>query len=161
MTRQAVFIQGGGDGVHAMWDNKLVNSLSNELGPGYTIRYPVMPNKADPSYAAWKPALEKEFGVLKRDAILIRHSLGGTILIKVLAERAPKLALGGNLHHRRRRSLAREDGPAKTSCLDRTSRPDSHLEFRSFFIMAVRMRSRPLRTLSCTPKLFRARVYAA
>ena len=54
MTRQVLFIQGGGDGVHDKWDDKLVNSPSNELGPGYTIRYPVMPNEADPSpYDCW------------------------------------------------------------------------------------------------------------
>jgi len=95
MTRQVLFIQGGGEGTHDRWDNTLVRSLSNELGPGYTIRYPVMPNEADPSYAAWKATLEKEFGVLERDAILIGHSLGGTILINVLAERVPKHAVGG------------------------------------------------------------------
>jgi len=95
MTRQVLFIQGGGHGAHDKWDNKLVNSLSNELGPGYTICYPVMPNEADPSYAAWKAALMKEFDVLKRDAMLVGHSLGGTILINVLTEWAPQRAIGG------------------------------------------------------------------
>ena len=80
--------------MHDKWDNKLVDSLSTELGPAYAIRYPVMPNEADPSYGAWKTALEKEFAVLERGAILVGHSLGGTILINVLAERAPKRALG-------------------------------------------------------------------
>ena len=61
MTRQVLFIQGGGEGTHDEWDNKLVDSLSRELGPSYAIRYPLMPNEADPNYAAWKAALEAEF----------------------------------------------------------------------------------------------------
>ena len=95
MARQVLFIQGGGDGVHDKWDNKLVDSLGRELGANYAIRYPVMPNEADPGYAAWKATIEKELGVLEQDAILVGHSVGGTILINVLAERAPKRALAG------------------------------------------------------------------
>lgn len=95
MARHVLFVQGGGDGVHDEWDNKLVDSLHHELGPGYTIRYPVMPNEADPSYVAWKAAIEKELGVLEQDAILVGHSIGGTVLINALAEREPERAWGG------------------------------------------------------------------
>jgi len=59
--RQVLFVQGAGEGVHEQWDNLLVDSLRGELGPAYEIRYPVMPNEADPKYAAWKLALEREF----------------------------------------------------------------------------------------------------
>ena len=90
MTKQVLFVQGGGGGTHDDWDNKLVESLSKELGPGYEIRYPVMPDEATPSYAAWKAALERESTLLEPGDILIGHSLGGAILINVLAERAPK-----------------------------------------------------------------------
>jgi predicted alpha/beta hydrolase family esterase len=92
MTKQVLFVQGGGDGTHDDWDNKLVESLSKELGPGYEIRYPVMPNEANPSYAAWKAVLEREIAMLRPGAIFVGHSVGGTILINVLAELAPKRA---------------------------------------------------------------------
>lgn len=92
MTKQVLFVQGGGHGTHDDWDNRLVESLSKELGPGYEIHYPVMPNEADPSYPAWKEVLEGEIAALRPDAILIGHSLGGTILVNVLAECAPKRA---------------------------------------------------------------------
>jgi len=92
MTRQVLFVQGGGEGTHDNWDDKLVASLSAELGSGYEIRYPVMPNEADPSYAAWKTVLEREIALLKPGAILVGHSLGGTMLVNVLAERAPQHA---------------------------------------------------------------------
>jgi predicted alpha/beta hydrolase family esterase len=83
---QLLFIQGGGAGTHDEWDNKLVDSLRRELRPNFEIRYPRMPNEGDPSYAAWKATLEKEFATLDDDAILVGHSIGGTILVNALAQ---------------------------------------------------------------------------
>ena len=51
MTRQVLFIQGGGEGVHDEWDKQLVASLKRELGPDYQISYPRMPNEAHRQYA--------------------------------------------------------------------------------------------------------------
>ena len=95
MTKQVLFIQGGGAGAHDEWDNKLVDSLRRELGPGYDVRYPRMPNEADPSYIRWKAALAEEIARLDDGAILIGHSLGGTILINALAEAPPTPRLAG------------------------------------------------------------------
>jgi len=92
--RQVLFVQGAGEGVHDRWDNLLVDSLRDELGPTYEIRYPVMPDEADPTYAMWKRALQMEFAALSSGAILIGHSVGGTILIHVLAESSPPASLG-------------------------------------------------------------------
>jgi len=92
--RQVLFVQGAGEGVHDQWDSHLVDSLRSELGPGYEVRYPVMPNEADPQYAAWKLALHREFATLEDGAIVVGHSVGGTILIHVLAEKTPQPNLG-------------------------------------------------------------------
>jgi predicted alpha/beta hydrolase family esterase len=86
MTRQVLFVQGGGEGTHDDWDDKLVASLKRELGPGYLVLYPRMPNEAEPSYAAWKPALVEEIAGLDDGAIVVGHSIGGTVLINVLTE---------------------------------------------------------------------------
>jgi len=86
MPKQVLFIQGAGEEVHDQWDNKLVGSLERELGTGYSIRYPRMPQEADPHYAVWKSALLSEFDKLERGALLVGHSIGGTILLHVLAE---------------------------------------------------------------------------
>lgn len=83
---QLLFVQGGGAGTHDEWDDKLVESLRRELGPDFEIRYPRMPNEDDPTYVAWKATLEKEFATLDDDAILVGHSIGGTILINALAQ---------------------------------------------------------------------------
>ncbi len=94
VTRQVLFVQGGGERVHDAWDGKLVTSLGAELGPGFDIRYPRMPKEDDPSYASWTATLENEFAVLDDGAFLVGHSLGGTILINALAERPPRREFG-------------------------------------------------------------------
>jgi pimeloyl-ACP methyl ester carboxylesterase len=53
-----------------------------------------MPDEANPTFATWRLALENEFATLRDGAIVVGHSVGGTILINVLAECMPKVALG-------------------------------------------------------------------
>jgi len=93
--RQVLFVQGGGPDVHDRWDNKLVDSLKKELGPNYEVRYPRMPDEADPHYAIWKPVLEAELQTLDEGAIVVGHSIGAAMLVNVLAERAMGFKLGG------------------------------------------------------------------
>jgi len=95
MRRQVLFIQGAGQGTYAEWDNKLVDSLVKALGRDYEVRYPRMPNEADPSYLIWKQALEKEFASLHDGAILIGHSVGATVLINAMAADPPHFKPGG------------------------------------------------------------------
>lgn len=90
---QLLFVQGGGAGTHDEWDDKLVDSLRRELGPSFEIRYPRMPNEDDPTFASWKTALEKEIAKLDDGAILVGHSIGGTILVNTLAETPSKRKL--------------------------------------------------------------------
>ena len=92
--REVLFVQGGGENVHADWDDKLVASLRSELGSNYDIRYPRMPDEDDPSYETWKATLQKELAALNDGAIIVGHSIGGTILINALAERLPERKLG-------------------------------------------------------------------
>ncbi|MDL2402883.1 alpha/beta fold hydrolase [Rhizobium mayense] len=94
MPRQILFIQGAGATAHDQWDIKLVESLERELGEDFTLRYPRMPDEADPRYQTWKTALLNEFDGLEDGAILIGHSIGGTILIHVLADERPKFRPG-------------------------------------------------------------------
>jgi pimeloyl-ACP methyl ester carboxylesterase len=89
VKRQLLFVQGGGKGTHDEWDDKLVASLRRELGQDCEIEYPRMPNEGDPSYASWKSKLEKVLQSLDDRAILVGHSVGGTILIKLLAGYTP------------------------------------------------------------------------
>lgn len=89
-TRQILFIQGGGAGAHDEWDDKLVDSLSRELGDGYEVRYPCMPDEEDPTYARWSPAIRRAMADLDDGAVVAGHSVGATVLINVLTDRPPK-----------------------------------------------------------------------
>ena len=91
---QVLFVQGAGESVHDTWDDKLVRSLERELGDAYSVVYPRMPNEADPHYLVWKAALLQAFERLEPGAILVGHSIGGAILIQLLAEERPALDIG-------------------------------------------------------------------
>jgi pimeloyl-ACP methyl ester carboxylesterase len=91
---QVLFIQGGGEGTHDEWDNKLVDSLRAELGAGFEVRYPRMPAEDDPSAATWVPVIRGAMAALEDGAVVIGHSVGGTILVHTLVDRPPDRRLG-------------------------------------------------------------------
>jgi len=91
--RQLLFIQGGGQGTHDEWDDQLVDSLRRELGAGFEVRYPRMPAEDDPTDATWAPVIQRELAVLPDGAVVVGHSVGGTLLIRTLAERPPTAEL--------------------------------------------------------------------
>lgn len=91
--RDVLFVQGAGAGAHAEWDIHLVESLRRELGPEYDVRYPRMPDEADPRVAAWRPVLERELAALGPGAVVVGHSVGGTVLLHTLADARPVPAL--------------------------------------------------------------------
>ena len=92
--RDVLFVQGAGEGVHAAWDSHLVASLRRELGPQYDVRYPRMPNEAEPAVATWGPVLERQLAALRPGAVVVGHSVGGTVLLHVLAHAARVAELG-------------------------------------------------------------------
>jgi predicted alpha/beta hydrolase family esterase len=92
--RQLLFVQGGGKGAHDEWDSQLVASLERALGQGYEIRYPRMPHESDPKYERWESALDAELGALRDDAIVVAHSLGATVLLKLLSEQPARRSFG-------------------------------------------------------------------
>jgi pimeloyl-ACP methyl ester carboxylesterase len=83
---QVLFIQGGGPGVHDEWDARLVEGLTDALGAGYELRYPRMPAEDDPSCARWAPAIRREMAAVDDGAVVVGHSVGGTVLIYVLSK---------------------------------------------------------------------------
>ncbi len=94
MPRQVLFIQGGGEGTHDEWDDKLADSLRAELGPGFEVRYPRMPAEDDPSAATWVPAIRQAIAALDDGAVVVGHSIGGPILVHTLVDEPPHRRLG-------------------------------------------------------------------
>ena len=90
-TKRVVFVQGGGEDVHDSWDNRLVASLQQALGAGYTVRYPRMPREADPDPRRWKQAIARELaGARDLPVILVGHSIGAAILLDFLTGTAAR-----------------------------------------------------------------------
>ena len=93
--RQILFIQGGGAGAHEEWDGKLVASLQRELADRWEVRYPRMPDEDDPSCAAWSAAIRCEVASLDHSAVVVGHSVGGTLLVQALAAEPQQQNLAG------------------------------------------------------------------
>jgi uncharacterized protein len=94
MARQVLFIQGAAAGAYDE-DAKLAANLGAELGPAYRVRYPRMPNEDEPSYAAWKRLILAELDAMGDAAILVGHSIGASVIIKVLCDGALQQKLAG------------------------------------------------------------------
>ncbi|MDF1501829.1 alpha/beta hydrolase [Roseisolibacter sp. H3M3-2] len=89
--REVLFVQGGGPDVHAQWDVHLVESLRRALGAAYEVRYPPMPDEEDPRLDTWVPAIARELARLRPGAVVVGHSVGGTVLLHALADAPPTL----------------------------------------------------------------------
>jgi predicted alpha/beta hydrolase family esterase len=83
---KVLFVQGAGsEGAHAC-DAKLVASLEEKLGRNVDVRYPRMPDEGDPDFGAWKRCIAGELAKLGNDTVLVGHSFGASVLIKILAD---------------------------------------------------------------------------
>ena len=80
---------------HALRNPDWQINLSQDLGKDYEVIRPEMPDKANSKYLEWKIWFEKFFPFILDGAILVGSSLGGTFLVKYLAEnRFPKKIKG-------------------------------------------------------------------
>jgi uncharacterized protein len=94
MTTCALFIQGGGKGAHSE-DAPIANSLKRALGPKYDVRFPRMPDEADPNVATWKEKIASELSRIPGKVILVAHSIGGSILLRYLSEKKVEKPIAG------------------------------------------------------------------
>jgi uncharacterized protein len=67
---------------HNDWKGK----LQENLGDGFDVLFPSMPNKTNARYEEWKIWFEKIIPCLDKEIIFIGHSLGGIFLSKYLSE---------------------------------------------------------------------------
>lgn len=88
-----LFVHGGGErGYEA--DKPLAASLQERLGTAYNVRYPHMPNEASPDFG-WGRKIGSEIAAIKREIILVGHSLGASMLLKFLSENPIHNPIGG------------------------------------------------------------------
>lgn len=82
---QVIFIQGAGEGAYE-WDQPLVQLLQQQLQADISFHYPPMPQEEAPNYQLWKTAILQELEASEAPLVLIGHSLGGSVLLKLLSE---------------------------------------------------------------------------
>jgi predicted alpha/beta hydrolase family esterase len=80
-----LFIQGGSSGAYDA-DALLANSLRDELGAGFEVRYPEMVDEDNPDVDAWGRQIDRELEAMSGDVIVVGHSIGASVLLKHLSE---------------------------------------------------------------------------
>ncbi|MBX3062298.1 MAG: serine hydrolase family protein [Anaerolineae bacterium] len=86
--QQVLFFQGAGDGAYEE-DEKLADSLQKELGSGYEVHYPRMPD--NDSNDEWAEQIGEEIGSIESEVVLVAHSVGASTLLKYLADNEGEL----------------------------------------------------------------------
>ena len=86
MRKPILFIQGAGNKHKPLGSGKLIACLQEHLGSDYHVLAPDMPDPDQPRYLAWRDQIEQELGQLDADVLLIGHSLGGSMVLKYLAD---------------------------------------------------------------------------
>jgi predicted alpha/beta hydrolase family esterase len=94
MERRVLFIQGGSEGAHDA-DAKLAASLERGLGHGYRVHFPKMPNETEPDYTAWKDTIVRKLARMGDGAILVGHSIGGSVVARLICEGEASQGLAG------------------------------------------------------------------
>lgn len=84
--KQVLFIHSAGPQGDREGSAGLLRYLKAELGSGFQVIAPKMPDPEDPQYAAWKVKLKEEIAALDDGAVLVGHSIGGSALFKFLSE---------------------------------------------------------------------------
>jgi hypothetical protein len=85
MVNQVLFVHGGGGGAYDE-DSRLVASLRAELGTGYVVRYPEMPNEEDPDYDTWTNLIAGELAAMGSGAVLVGHSIGASVAVRAVVD---------------------------------------------------------------------------
>ncbi len=94
MTRNILFVHGAGEGAWEA-DAVLAASLAAALGPGYAVRNPQFPDEDDPDYQTWARVIGEELQSMGAGAVLVGHSVGGTMVARALCDGLGDKALGG------------------------------------------------------------------
>ena len=94
MKKSIKFFHGGGSKEDFDADKKLVSSLEFQLGPGYSVHYPVLPNDGSPDLGR-RRQISHEISTSSDGIILVGHSLGASMLLACLSEMEVKKEISG------------------------------------------------------------------
>lgn len=72
-------------------------TLGEQLGDGFDVYNPSMPNSWNARYAEWKIIFDKIVALMEPGVILVGHSLGGIFLAKYLSEQNIQVPISATL----------------------------------------------------------------
>ena len=78
-----------GKSVHLEWiasRRDWKNELQSQIGEGFVVYSPQMPNKQNAKYEEWAILFKKLLEAVEDGVVLIGHSLGAAFLVKYLSE---------------------------------------------------------------------------
>lgn len=86
MSVDVVFFHGAGRGAYDE-DARMVASLAQELGEGYAVHYPRLPEEDDDGDGRWFEAIAAALDDVGSPVVLVAHSAGGYVLLRYLTSR--------------------------------------------------------------------------
>ncbi|KQQ93786.1 hypothetical protein ASF62_06205 [Leifsonia sp. Leaf325] len=90
---RVLFIHSAGPQDAGEGSSDLVEALRAALGSAFAVDFPIMPAPDDPHYAAWKAEVVRLLDGATGPLLVVGHSLGASVLLKVLAEGATDASL--------------------------------------------------------------------
>jgi uncharacterized protein len=90
-----LFIHSAGLQGETEGSGRLISALSSGLAPSIRFSAPMMPDPSNPNAATWDEALGKHLASLRAHFVLVGHSLGGSTILKYLAEHQAPPGLAG------------------------------------------------------------------
>jgi uncharacterized protein len=94
VAKHVLFIHGGGDGAYD-GDLPLAASLRDALWPEYAVRFPRMPDEAEPDYDVWASIIGQELAAMGSGAVLAGHSIGASVIIRAIVDGRIRQSLAG------------------------------------------------------------------
>jgi predicted alpha/beta hydrolase family esterase len=89
MSRQVLFIQGGGNGGYEA-DAALTSSLQKALGKGYDVKYPRINSDDTAADFGWIEQLQAKIAAMDDNLLIVAHSFGASMVLKYLSENKPE-----------------------------------------------------------------------
>ncbi|HZY79337.1 MAG TPA: alpha/beta hydrolase [Cyclobacteriaceae bacterium] len=95
MRKEIFFIHSAGPQGNHSGSTGLLRSLQQSLGSNYMLHHPSMPEPENPRYLEWKFTLQSTLPVGGNKVAIIGHSLGGSVIVKYLAEGMCQVPIAG------------------------------------------------------------------